>query len=172
MPMESMYCLTARSAEETRDIGIRMGRWICPPFSIALKGDLGAGKTCFAQGLARGLGVPEEYYITSPSYSILNEYPAEKCEFWHLDLYRLGCAEELDFLGMDRAENQPVVMAVEWPDFLRETGVVFDLEMDFICDEKDRRIIGFSGTGQAGKNLLENLSSILCDFHKQPRADW
>ncbi len=117
-----MYYLNVHTPEETQEIGIQMGRLIHPPFSIALTrlihppfsialtGDLGAGKTCFAQGLARGLGVPEDYYITSPSYSILNEYPAKKGSFWHLDLYRLGCAEELDFLGMDRAQNQPVVM--------------------------------------------------------------
>ncbi len=156
-----MYYLNVHTPEETQEIGIQMGRLIHPPFSIALTGDLGAGKTCFAQGLARGLGVPEDYYITSPSYSILNEYPAKKGSFWHLDLYRLGCAEELDFLGMDRAQNQPVVMAVEWPDFLRETGFVFDLTMDFAWDHKDGRNIRVSGTGQAGKNLLESLSSIL-----------
>ncbi len=159
--MNQSYKLTAHTAEETQEIGRRMGQWICPPFSIALTGTLGSGKTCFAQGLARGLGVAEEYYITSPSYSIINEYPAEKGEFWHLDLYRLGCAEELDFLGMDRAQGKSVVMAVEWPDFLRETGFVFDLEVNFTCDEKDGRIIDFSGTGQAGKNLLDSLFPIL-----------
>ncbi len=154
------YQLICHTAEETQGLGYRMGQLIQPPFSIALKGDLGTGKTCFAQGLARGLGVSDEYYVTSPTYGILNEYPARNGFFWHLDLYRLGCSEELDFLGMDRAQEQPVVMAVEWPDFMKETGFVFDLEMNFTCEADDRRTIYILTAGQNAKNLLENFSSF------------
>ncbi len=154
------YQLIGHTAEETREFGNKFGQLIQPPFSIALTGDLGAGKTCFAQGLARGLGVSDEYYVTSPSYGILNEYPARNGFFWHLDLYRLGCAEELDFLGMDRAQEEPVVMAVEWPDFMKETGFIFDLELHFTCEADDCRTICILAAGQEAKNLLENFSSI------------
>ncbi len=159
--MTQGYKFISHTAEETREFGNKMGQLIQPPFSIALTGDLGAGKTCFAQGLAKGLGVSDEYYVTSPSYGILNEYPARKGFFWHLDLYRLGCAEELDFLGMDRAQEEPVVMAVEWPDFMKETGFPFDLEMHFTCDEHDYRTICICPAGQEAENLLQNFSSIL-----------
>ncbi|MFZ1956394.1 MAG: tRNA (adenosine(37)-N6)-threonylcarbamoyltransferase complex ATPase subunit type 1 TsaE, partial [Desulfobacterales bacterium] len=66
---------TTHSAEETRAFGERLGRHVTAGTTIALTGDLGSGKTAFVQGIAKGLHVPAEYYITSPTFTLINEYP-------------------------------------------------------------------------------------------------
>ncbi|MBF0574328.1 MAG: tRNA (adenosine(37)-N6)-threonylcarbamoyltransferase complex ATPase subunit type 1 TsaE, partial [Desulfamplus sp.] len=99
--------------------------------AIALYGGLGAGKTTFVQGFARGLGVPENYYVTSPTYNIINEYPAtipsnitnekktneylDTLTLYHLDLYRIGSPDELEYIGFDDvAASDKSVIIVEW----------------------------------------------------------
>ncbi len=67
--------ITTHSPEETHDLGKRLGSALEPGAVLFLTGELGSGKTAFVQGLARGLSVPETYYVTSPTYTIINEYP-------------------------------------------------------------------------------------------------
>jgi tRNA threonylcarbamoyladenosine biosynthesis protein TsaE len=81
-------CITTHSVEETRELGRKIGLLIKQPFIIALIGDLGCGKTAFVQGLALGLGVPADYYITSPTFTLINEYPG-RWPLFHVDLYSL-----------------------------------------------------------------------------------
>ena len=155
-----MKKITTTTSRETMDLGRRIGQFIAhgsTGFSMALTGDLGTGKTCFVQGLARGLGVDEGYYITSPTFNIINEYPAGKMRLLHLDLYRLGDAEELDYLGFDELLGDDAVAAVEWPGLLDDTGFEFDIRLDFQFDELFNRIISLFPTGQPGSNLLSNL---------------
>ena len=125
---------------------------------MALTGDLGCGKTCFVQGLARGLDVEDGYYITSPTFTIMNEYPAGKMRLFHLDLYRLSDPDELDYIGIQDQVGQDSLTVVEWPDLLIETGFIFDLHIHFEFDANFNRKITFSSSGQAGANLLSNLS--------------
>ncbi len=128
-------------------------------FSMALEGELGAGKTCFVQGLARGLGVDPGYYITSPTFNIVNEYPATGRRLLHLDLYRLGESEELAYLGLEELQRDDAVAAVEWPHLLAETGFTFDLRLKFQFDADFNRIISFLPSGQRGIELLDVLSN-------------
>jgi tRNA threonylcarbamoyladenosine biosynthesis protein TsaE len=125
---------------------------------MALTGDLGCGKTCFVQGLARGLGVADDCYITSPTFTIMNEYPAKKMRLCHLDLYRLSNTDELDYIGIEDQIGQNSVTVVEWPDLLIETGFEFDLHIHFEFDAGFNRKITFAPSGQSGINLLSNLS--------------
>ncbi|CCK79252.1 tRNA (adenosine(37)-N6)-threonylcarbamoyltransferase complex ATPase subunit type 1 TsaE [Desulfobacula toluolica] len=152
-----MKILTSKSSKQTHNLGMALGQNISQGISIALIGDLGAGKTTFVQGLARGLCVSEKYYITSPTYTIINEYPAGLFTLCHLDLYRLGSADELEYIGFDDLVDDTHIMVVEWPQILKDVLFSFDLEINFKFDEHYNRIISFFASGQPGSNLLDKL---------------
>lgn len=106
--------------EATAALGERLAAWIQRPIMIALTGNLGAGKTSLAQGLVRGLGGAEEEPVTSPTFSLVNEYQGRHGPIFHLDIYRLTQAEFLD-AGLDEYLNQrgqarQAVVLVEWAD--------------------------------------------------------
>jgi tRNA threonylcarbamoyladenosine biosynthesis protein TsaE len=105
------------SLEETHALGREMGGRITPGTVILLHGDLGSGKTTFVQGLARGLGVPDTEYVTSPTYTIINDYIG-RCPLYHLDLYRISDTEELWNIGVEEIFDGRNVVAVEWPERL------------------------------------------------------
>jgi tRNA threonylcarbamoyladenosine biosynthesis protein TsaE len=153
-----MMRLVSNTAENTIALGEKLGHAVRQGISIALTGDLGAGKTTFVQGLARGLGVPEHYYITSPTFTIINTYPADPLTLCHLDLYRLADADELEYIGFDDLLNPGHIIVVEWPDLLKQVSHPFDLEIDFQFDEAHNRILSIIACGQEGSNLLSTLS--------------
>jgi tRNA threonylcarbamoyladenosine biosynthesis protein TsaE len=154
-----MKKITCTGARETIDLGHRLGQAICRGVAIALTGDLGTGKTTLIQGLARGLGVDEAYYITSPTFTIINEYPAGDFRLCHLDLYRLADPEELDYIGFSDLLTPATILAVEWPDMLRASGFDFDLDICLEYDADFNRIISVFPTGQRGAKVLSRLFS-------------
>ena len=92
------YC--SNSAEETEALGAELAVRLRPGDVVAYTGDLGAGKTAFTRGIARGLGIPEG--VTSPTFTIVNEYEGGRLPLFHFDLYRLGDPEELFDIGWVR----------------------------------------------------------------------
>ena len=152
-----MKPIESKTADETLALGETMGRLISQGMSIALKGDLGAGKTTFVKGLAKGLGVSEEYYITSPTFTLINEYPALPFTLYHLDLYRLSSADELEYIGFDDIFDDNHVIVVEWPEILKGISFKFDIELHFQFDEQYNRSISIFASGQPGINLLSKL---------------
>ena len=100
------------SPEETEALGQRLAEQLKPGDVVAFFGDLGAGKTAFTRGLARGLGVREP--VTSPTYTIVNEYLSGSMPLFHFDMYRLGSAEELFDIGWEDYLSRGGVCAVEW----------------------------------------------------------
>ena len=105
--------MISNSAEETREIGERLARSLKAGDVILLDGDLGAGKTELARGIARGLGVKET--VTSPSFTILNVYDSGILPLYHFDWYRLDSEEELYELGLDEYLGGDGAALVEWP---------------------------------------------------------
>ena len=103
---------TSSSPEETEELGCRLGRCLAPGSVVAYTGDLGAGKTAFTRGLARGLGIGER--ITSPTFTIVNEYEGGRLPLFHFDMYRLGSSEELFDIGWEDYLARGGVCAVEW----------------------------------------------------------
>ena len=100
------------SPEQTEALGAALGRVIPPGTVLAYRGDLGAGKTAFTRGLARGLGYPEP--VTSPTYTIVNEYIGGRLPLFHFDMYRLGSSEALWDIGWEDYLERGGVCAVEW----------------------------------------------------------
>lgn len=163
--------ITTRCGRQTAGLGKKIGKLIRTAagrnigpglgkgMHIALEGDLGAGKTTFVQGLARGLGVPEQTYVTSPTFTIINEYPMDDLMLCHIDLYRLGSVDELEFTGFSDLLDQGSILVIEWPRMLMESGFFFDLVLEFRLSDDFSRKISFSSYGQAASNLLQKLFS-------------
>ncbi len=103
-----------RSAEETRRLGERLAKELQAGDVVLLEGNLGAGKSELARGIAKGLGVAET--VTSPSFTILNVYESGRVPLYHFDWYRLESEEELYELGMDEYLGGDGIAVVEWPE--------------------------------------------------------
>lgn len=107
-----MITVITHSPDETRSLGRRLGRLLGPGTVLALRGELGAGKTCFVQGLARGLRVKEEH-VVSPTFVLVREYKG-RLPLYHIDLYRLSPGREVESLGLEEYLEGEGVCAVEW----------------------------------------------------------
>jgi len=98
--------------EQTEAVGQALGKLLQPGTVLAYEGDLGAGKTAFTRGLARGLGATEA--VTSPTYTIVNEYLSGRLPLFHFDMYRLASADDLWDIGWEDYLERGGVCAVEW----------------------------------------------------------
>ena len=121
--------ITTYSADETQALGKKLAESLRPGDVIAYFGDLGAGKTAFTRGIAEGLGVSEQ--VTSPTYTIVNEYLSGRLPLFHFDMYRLGSSDELFDIGWDDYLARGGVCAVEWServsDALPEDTIFVDI---------------------------------------------
>ena len=106
------------SPEETEALGAALATKLGPGTIIAYRGDLGAGKTAFTRGLARGLGCKE--LVTSPTYTIVNEYLGGRLPLFHFDMYRLRSADDLWDIGWEDYLDRGGVCAVEWSENVAE----------------------------------------------------
>ena len=142
------------SPEETEDLGCRLGRTLCPGAVVAFTGDLGAGKTAFTRGLARGLGITQN--VTSPTFTIVNEYEGGRLPLFHFDLYRLGGWEELFDIGWEDYLARGGVCAVEWSeraeDALEEEPVWVDIRRG---EGEEQRVISITGGPQLSWKGME-----------------
>ena len=108
----------SNSPAETEAVGEALGKVLVPGTVIAYLGDLGAGKTAFTRGLARGLGATES--VTSPTYTIVNEYLSGRMPLFHFDMYRLASSDDLFDIGWEDYLDRGGVCAVEWSENVRE----------------------------------------------------
>ena len=106
------------SPAQTETVGEKLGKVLQPGTVIAYRGDLGAGKTAFTRGLARGLGCRES--VTSPTYTIVNEYEGGRLPLFHFDMYRLASADDLWDIGWEDYLDRGGVCAVEWSENVTE----------------------------------------------------
>jgi tRNA threonylcarbamoyladenosine biosynthesis protein TsaE len=149
---------TTYSREETREFGEKIGTLIAAPTILALSGELGSGKTAFVQGLASGLEVPQDYYITSPSFTLINEYPG-RMRLFHVDLYRLENYTDIEETGLyDILEGEGVV-AVEWAEKLPEDLLSTYISIGFKIIDDDTRKINLIAYGQDAIGLIKALDT-------------
>lgn len=163
-----MHTLTlhTRSRQETQAAGAQLGRSVTDGQVIALRGDLGAGKTTLVQGLAAGMGVTAR--VTSPTFVLVNEYAAEQGRrLVHIDAYRLaegaaladaatfGLADLLADAGMDGVN----VVAIEWAERVQALLPADRLEIELTAaeDDPDARTLHLTATGEQSARLLATL---------------
>ena len=139
------------SPEQTEKVGAALGKLLKPGAVIAYQGDLGAGKTAFTRGVACGLGAKES--VTSPTYTIVNEYLSGKYPLFHFDMYRLASADDLFDIGWEDYLDRGGVCAVEWSENVAdamEGAIVVTIEKQ---GEDSRRIIIEGGSEIADLSL-------------------
>lgn len=120
------------SLEETTKIGSLLGKLVQPGDVICLTGDLGTGKTHITKGIAKGLGISE--HITSPTFTIVNEYDSGKLKFYHFDVYRVSDPDEIYAIGFDEYIFSDGVSVIEWANYIEE---ILPKEFLHIYIEKD-----------------------------------
>ena len=139
---------TTNSPAETEAVGEALGKRLQPGTVLAYRGDLGAGKTAFTRGLARGLGCAEQ--VTSPTYTIVNEYLSGRLPLFHFDMYRLASADDLFDIGWEDYLERGGVCAVEWSENVEdalENAICVTIEK---TGEDSRRI-----TVEGGESLAD-----------------
>lgn len=131
------------SESETEAVGEALATTLSPGTVIAFTGDLGAGKTAFTRGLARGLGIGER--VTSPTFTIVNEYEGGRLPLFHFDMYRLESSEEFFDIGWEDYLRRGGVCAVEWSEKVAD-ALVGALRVDIRRGEGERdRVITVTG---------------------------
>jgi tRNA threonylcarbamoyladenosine biosynthesis protein TsaE len=146
---------TVESVEETRQLGVRLGRVMAVGDVLALVGPLGSGKTTFVQGVAVGLEVPADRHVASPTFALVNEHPA-RVPFIHADFYRIERPEELRELGLDEAYDRAAA-ALEWADRFPQAIPADHLAITFVPLPDGRRRLELRPTGPRGHALAAAL---------------
>lgn len=151
---------TAVDPTATVEYGRKLGELLLPGDFIALVGELGAGKTQFAKGVALGAGVPENEPVCSPSYSILNIHHG-RIPLYHFDLYRLTDPGLIEELGFEEYFDGDGVCLVEWADLLGDQIPGDMLKICFTSAGPEQRVLQFQPSGDRSDELLSLLSSAL-----------
>ncbi len=146
--------ISTRSPQETRELGRDMGSLLKTGAVMTLTGELGSGKTVFVQGLAQGLDIPDDYYITSPTYTLVNEYPG-RLTLFHVDLYRISDQSEYEEIGLYEILESDGVVAIEWASMLPENILDNHIAIDIRISGKNSRELLVSACGQDESDLVE-----------------
>ena len=150
--------ITSCSPEETHAFGELLGKNAIPGLLIAMTGELGSGKTCLTQGIARGLEVPEDLYVTSPTFALVNEYPG-RVGLFHVDLYRIEGMSELEDIGLDDIMVGTHVTVIEWAEKVTEILPRERLSVLIRVVDEQTRDLFLTGSGQTAANLIDNCVS-------------
>lgn len=148
--MEKVYI--SKSFEDTQDIAYKIGLKISEPMVFLLSGDLGAGKTTFTQGLAKGLEVTKT--VSSPTFTIMKNYNG-RLPLNHIDAYRLESLHQ--DLGFDELVGTVGVSVIEWADFIEELFPEEYMKISILRISKNRRKIVFNPKGKKYEKLIEEL---------------
>jgi len=146
------------NADATFRLGVALGEAAVPGLVFAVEGDLGSGKTTLAQGLARGLNVPTDHYVNSPTFAILLTHPG-RLKFHHMDLYRLGCLDEAYGIGLDEVIASDGVSYVEWPSQVPEL-IPQDVVSIRLAYSGDERQIHLVASGAKSELFLANCAYL------------
>jgi tRNA threonylcarbamoyladenosine biosynthesis protein TsaE len=144
--------LITDSAEQTRQLGERLASFLSAGALLTLSGQLGAGKTTFTQGLAKGLGVSRK--VTSPTFTILKIYQG-RLPLYHIDAYRL---EGLDQdLGFEEYIGGDGVCVIEWSNFIADMLPQECIDIEFSINDDDSRTLVIRGKGEENERIVEQL---------------
>jgi tRNA threonylcarbamoyladenosine biosynthesis protein TsaE len=135
----------AATAADMKRLGEALGRALQPGDVVGLVGPLGAGKTTFVQGVARGLEVPQGRHVQSPTFALVNEHPG-RVPLVHADFYRINEEAELAELGLEDAYDRAAVL-IEWVDRFRDTVPKDRLEIAIAIEADGSRKLAITATG-------------------------
>jgi tRNA threonylcarbamoyladenosine biosynthesis protein TsaE len=153
-------------AEETLDFGFFLGRHLANGDLVALNGNLGSGKTCLTQGIAKGLDVPDGYYITSPSFALVNEYPG-RIRLFHMDFYRMEDISDLDQIGFDDLLALDGVFVIEWAHKFLPALPKRRLDLFLTIVNETKRELSVNGYGHRAEDLVKVCAGYdLSDDHE------
>ncbi len=144
------------SYQETIRLGRRLGSVLSKGDVVGLVGALGSGKTWFAKGLALGLGVNADTVVTSPSFTLLNEYEG-KCPFYHMDLYRLDSLSDVQSIGLEEYLNDDSIVAIEWADRWSEILPEGTVTVKLVIIDAHQREISISGQHPRALEIIRRL---------------
>lgn len=151
-----MLEIILKELDETEEFGLKLGHILKGGEVISLIGDLGAGKTTLTKSVAMGLGVKD--YVTSPTFTLINEYKGERCPLYHFDVYRLEGIEDIFDLGFEEYFYSKGVTIVEWGNKIKKAlpEDVLTIEIKTGLDENER-ILHIYGTGDKCNRIIEEL---------------
>ena len=149
--------IITKSPEETKNLGKEVSKLTKPGDLLAFYGELGAGKTCFIQGISQGLEVKD--YVTSPSFTIVNEYQG-KIPIYHFDLFRFDNAEDILELGYEEYFYGEGLTVIEWAEKIEHFLPKEHLKIDIKFKDRYQRKISFIPQGNKFNHFLEELSRI------------
>ena len=150
------HTLLSHRAEDTIEIGTIIGRTLQKGQVIALIGDLGSGKTCITKGIARGLDVPGSYYVTSPTFTLINEYPG-RLTLYHIDVYRLSGSRDLDDMGYEEYFYGDGVIVIEWAEKIMDVLPVESMIIKMKYIDEHCREITISGAAESITTIIKEL---------------
>ena len=151
--------IRAATAEDTRDVGAALAGVLRSHDVVVLTGELGAGKTTFVQGIARGLGATE--HVASPTFTLVREYVSGRVPVAHVDLYRLEREQDVIDLALDELEDGERVLLVEWGDPVAELLADERLRVEFAADSDDVRRITVATIGPSWEERAGDLTDAL-----------
>ena len=146
--------IQSKSTSETIRLGKSIGSRLRPGDVVALMGELGAGKTQLIKGLATGAGVGKPTYVSSPSFTLINEYPG-RVPFNHIDLFRLDSQKEAEGLGLEDYLHGGGITAIEWADKIPSLLPEEMLSIHIVYTGKKTRSIEIIGKGKRYEDLVE-----------------
>ncbi len=149
--------IITKSPEETKNLGKEVSKLTKPGDLLAFYGELGAGKTCFIQGISQGLEVKD--YVTSPSFTIINEYQG-KVPVYHFDLFRLDDDEDIFELGYEEYFYGEGLTVIEWAEKIEQLLPKEHLKIDIKFKDRYQRTISFISQGDRFNKFLEELNRI------------
>lgn len=130
--------IISNSESETVAIGAQLAQQLKQGDVVALSGEMGAGKTYFVKGIAKGLGFAG--HVTSPTFTLLHEYRGGRLPLWHADWYRIESHQEIDFLGLDEAFHEGILI-MEWPEKVKVLALAPTFRIKIkVENETQRRI--------------------------------
>ncbi len=160
------YSLETDAPEVTEAVGTWLGTLLQAGDLVTLTGELGGGKTCFVRGIVAGAAPQCLHLVASPTFAILNEYPAVP-SIYHYDCYRLrGCDDAVE-LGLEEHLHGTGICLIEWPDRILALLPPARLELGFTYVDETRRRISFLAHGFRMQQLLEQVATR-CDANKKP----
>jgi tRNA threonylcarbamoyladenosine biosynthesis protein TsaE len=149
-------CVDSHSPDETRRLGAALGERLERGDVVCIQGPLGAGKTCLVQGVARGLGVPEDVPVTSPTFTYVGEYFG-RIPLAHADFYRVESVRRLEDAGFDDLLDGTGALVVEWPELCPEALPREHLWIRLEIRSESERRLYVEGVGQRAQRLAEEL---------------